>query len=306
MAVKLQKAAKNELVVRSERRKKMLTLFLGQNQETQGILVDAEKRFGEIFQVICEPDFQAAQEILIKNKVELIFIEIDNLGKDTELFNQVKEFITKAKQLRRRTIFIGLSKRKECAFEALKLNFNDLLLTPVSQESIYKIVNTFEKKYPLHKVVVTTMPNFSITVDGEMIKFQNKKSMEMLALLIDQEGVPVNNNQIINALWPNAIINEKTKIRCRVTWHNLKETLRNNEVEFILKNNGRARAIDKDKIECDLYELLDGNQRYIHIFGEKYLEEYSWAEETKGRIVSYLMSINQYHPIDQDDDEIED
>ena len=30
------------------------------------------------------------------------------------------------------------------------------------------------------------------------------------------------------------------------------------------------------------------------------------AEETKGRIVSYLMSINQYHPIDQDDDEIED
>lgn len=66
----------------------MLTLFLGQNQETQEILVDAEKRFGEIFQVICEPDFQAAQEILIKNKVELIFIEIDDLGKNTELFTK--------------------------------------------------------------------------------------------------------------------------------------------------------------------------------------------------------------------------
>ena len=273
----------------------MLSIYLGtENEKRAKLFSEAEKRYGEIFQVICEASFSKALEMINKNKIELVLVNIDNV---VEEMDSILDFKNKACQLRNRIIFIGLTNEKANSYEAIKMKFNDVLLDPIKQEDVYQMVNSLEKNYPLHNVKVTTMPNFSISVDGELIKFKNKKAMEMLAFLVDQEGIPVNNNQLINNLWPDSPIDEKAKVRCRVTWHCLKETLARNDIEWILKNNGRSRAIDKEKLQCDLYELLDGNQHYVQIYGEKYLEEYEWAEDTKGRIVSYLMSTNQYHPI---------
>lgn len=274
----------------------MLSIYLGHEEEERAnLFIEAEKRYGEIFQVICEPDIVKALQMISRNKIELVLINIDEIEKDKE---KIANFKNKACQLRNRIVFIGLTKNKTNCYEAVKLKFNDVLLDLIKQEDVYQMVNNLEKNYPLHNVKITTMPNFSLSVDGELIKFKNKKAMEMLAFLVDQEGVPVNNNQLINSLWPDTPIDEKAKVRCRVTWHNLKETLAKNDIEWILKNNGRSRAVDKERFICDLYELLDGNQHYIQVYGEKYLEEFEWAEDTKGRIVSYLINTNQYNPID--------
>lgn len=274
----------------------MQSLYLGNPEEKRVTpFKNAEKRFGEIFRIRFESNWDNAIEIIKKTKIEMVIIDIDDIEKK---YKDIEEFKKKASRKKERIVFIGITKNKSNAFEALQLKFDTVILAPLDQKEIDSLINNFDKKFPEHVIKITTMPNLCIYVDNEVVKFKNKKAMEMLAILIDQEGVPITNSMLIDKLWPNSCIDEKAKSRCRVTWHNLKTTLSQYGVEYILKSGNRNRYIDKDKFVCDLYELFAGNEQYTKIYGEKYLEDYDWAEETKGRIASFLAQNDQYYPID--------
>lgn len=276
----------------------MQSLYLGKPEEERiEPFKNAEKHFGEIFRIKFESNREKALEIVSKTKIEMIIINIDNISTKKK-YKEIEDFKEAVSHKKERVVFLGITKDKRNAFEALKLKFDAVMLEPIEQKEVDSFINNFEKEYPKHKIKIVTMPNFCIYVDNEIVKFKNKKAMEMLAILVDQEGIPITNSMLIDKLWPNSCIDEKAKSRCRVTWHNLKKTLESKEVEYILKSGNRNRYIDKEKFVCDLYELFAGNEQYTKTYGEKYLEDYDWAEETKGRIASFLAQNNQYYPID--------
>jgi hypothetical protein len=60
------------------------------------------------------------------------------------------------------------------------------------------------------------------------------------------------------------------------------------DIADIIISKGKYKCIDVNKVECDLYELLNGNEEYIDKYSGQYLHKYSWAEERNGQLYSKI------------------
>lgn len=58
----------------------------------------------------------------------------------------------------------------------------------------------------------------------------------------------------------------------------LKDTLKKYGVEDILESNVGARRVIPEKINCDLYNYLSGDNKYSHLYNGYYMLNYSWSE----------------------------
>lgn len=272
----------------------MIALYIGEdNEENATPFLNQSLKDQTEFEIIFEPNLNNAFEIITLRKIDLLFICIDNIK---ETYESIKHFREKVRNFKEKVIFIAITNDKSNCYEAIKLNFHDVLLSPISQENLYRFLLNFNEKYPKHKVFIQTIPEFCLYIDEVILPFNNKKAKEILALLVDAEGSPVNNNTIIDTIWPNSPCDDIAKSRCRVEMHNLRTILQQHGISFILSDTGRQRYVNSETFDCDLYELLSGNLYYIQRYNHRYMESYSWAETTKGKIQSYLQSIKQYRP----------
>lgn len=86
-------------------------------------------------------DEREAMNLILKNKPDLVFLNMDNLIDDT--FGFVKELNI---YLNIVPDFVAISKTKDHAYQALKHNFIDYLLHPISELDLRKILMRFKKK----------------------------------------------------------------------------------------------------------------------------------------------------------------
>ncbi|MDD2955422.1 MAG: hypothetical protein PHD67_03800 [Oscillospiraceae bacterium] len=94
-------------------------------------------------------------------------------------------------------------------------------------------------------------------------------------------------------MWKDIQYNHTEAGRYRKTVQKMQNTLIENRIENILSYLPRTKAIRTDMVECDYFDFLERKPQAIRKYAGKYLEQYSWAEETKG----YLDSIKlQYEP----------
>lgn len=47
---------------------------------------------------------------------------------------------------------------------------------------------------------------------------------------------------------------------------------------------GSTLAIRPERVDCDYYRMLEGDMRAVNQFRGAYMEQYSWAEMTKGTL----------------------
>ena len=66
--------------------------------------------------------------------------------------------------------------------------------------------------------------------------------------------------------------------------NDLKATLRSVGAEQVLIRQGSRLAIRPDLLECDYYRMLEGDMASVNAFRGQYMEQYSWAEITKGSL----------------------
>ncbi len=276
----------------------MITLYIGNSlSSTAKLLTKAKEIFPNELRIYFEEDLNKAFELICSaDKIEAVFVELKNIKSK---FDAMKEFRIKVGKYRKKIIFYGLTNNKADCYEAIKLQFNDVLLEPLNQEIINKTIMDFRKNFPQNNVFIQTMPTFTLRINDNIVQIKNSKAKEILAYLINAEGRTVTNTELINEIWPGSLTDDNTLNRCRVAICNLKKFLKDNNIREILNMTGRERYINKDKFSCDFYELLDGNMMYIQKFDGRYLEEYSWAEPTKGFITNMLINRGLYNPPDE-------
>ena len=91
-------------------------------------------------------DYEGIMNTLLKEKPSLLYIDIDNYtNKPFEFINQLGKYMQCIPQL------IAMSKNKDQAFDAIKANFADYLLTPLSELEIRKSIIKFQQNSTLKK-----------------------------------------------------------------------------------------------------------------------------------------------------------
>jgi len=134
------------------------------------------------------------------------------------------------------------------------------------------------------KVSIRTFGYFDVFVNDKPIPFRNKKSKELLAILIDRRGGFVTSEEAIGFLWEDEPSNSVTFSRYRKVALRLKNTLEEYNISNILETVDGKRRVVPETFNCDLYDYLTGKEEYNSLFKGSYLSNYSWGETTLGEL----------------------
>ena len=176
------------------------------------------------------------------------------------------------------------------ALEAFATDAVGYILKPYTREDVRKELRKVARYQPVatQNVIITTIPFFSVRVDGREVRIPSSKCKEMLAFFVDRAGVAASAGDIISCLWPERANDEATGTLLRVTYNRLFRLLEDAGIGHILVSKNRQRWLVKESIDCDLYRILDGDLEVGKTYAGEYLREYSWAESTNARLTKLL------------------
>lgn len=164
---------------------------------------------------------------------------------------------------------------------------------PCTGEKLRRVLERFrrvvgDKNKPEKALYIKTFGRFEVFSGEEVIHFTNKKSKELLALLVDRDGGHVTMEQAIDTLWEDRAFDECTKTLYRIALKNLRDKLSEYGYGDILIEKRGQRCIDKKKVHCDYFDFLDNPQENAYLFNDEYMIDYSWSEVTLAKILKII------------------
>ena len=179
------------------------------------------------------------------------------------------------------------------ALEAFGVDAIGYVLKPYDREAIERELRKAMRMTPARgkQIQIQTIPTFMMTVRGKTVQFSSSKSEELLALLVDRAGRPMMPGEVISCLWPERMMDEKTTALLRMTYRRLVLQLRSVGAEDILNAQGKRRSLNTEMVECDLYQVLGGDEQAARRYTGEYLREYPWAEMTNAMLDNITSSL---------------
>ena len=140
-----------------------------------------------------------------------------------------------------------------------------------------------------NQLKVTTFGNFHVlNADGKEISFPRKQAKEVLAYLIDKHGYPVSSKDIAMDVLEKSPTDNKAIKYVSTLLRNAITTLEKAGYPDIIIKDSHTYHANVQKLDCDLYHLLDGDISYWDLYHNEYMKEFSWAEETNAEILSSM------------------
>lgn len=244
----------------------------------------AVKNIEEIKSVNVFSDGSKAIEYIKDNEVDIAFLDMElSVTHGIQLAKEIKKF-----NVNIHIVFV--TAYTKYAFEAFGVDAVDYILKPYSVSELRQVIAKVKriKPVPTKKVKICTMPDLCVWVDGNQIHTGRAKVEELFALLVDKYETGITSSEAIAYLWPDRINDNNTQSLFRMTFKRMMNLLEELDIADIIISKGKYKCIDVDKVECDLYELLNGNEEYIDKYSGQYLQRYSWAEERNGQLYSKI------------------
>lgn len=146
---------------------------------------------------------------------------------------------------------------------------------PVSKKKIEEVLCNLHTKTETVKngLYIQTFGRFNVLYNGAPVDFKVKKSLELLAYIINSGG-GCTRRDLTAALYEDKEEKNATRyfadaLKC------LLSTLESIGCADILIRKFNSYSVDSTRFSCDLYEYLDGN---INLFRGEYMSQYEWAE----------------------------
>ena len=117
---------------------------------------------------------------------------------------------------------------------------------------------------------IHTFGRFDLFLNGHAIDFSSRKAKELLALLVARRGGIVEMEFAVDLLWEEEPFSEQVKGRFRKAVMNLKNTLRDHGLLWMLHSERGRMYLETKGVSCDYYELME--------FSDEFMAQYSWSE----------------------------
>lgn len=162
----------------------------------------------------------------------------------------------------------------EYAMDALDLNCSGYLLKPATEEKVRKALDNLRHSVEKAKrVQLRCFGNFEVFCDGAPIWFKYNRTKELLAYLVDRNGISVSIKEL------GAILFEDDQHRSYMYQIRLDlvNTLTALGVADILIQSRGYLGIDREKVDCDYFDFLD---KKLTPPVQEYMTQYSFSEAT--------------------------
>lgn len=167
--------------------------------------------------------------------------------------------------------------------DAFALHASGYVMKPITPAKVQKELDNL--RYPVkpagkNRVRFQTFGNFEMFIDNQIVKFRYDLTKEMMAYLVDRNGVICDNHEIMAVLWGDKCA--PSYFRSLVK--DLKDILREAGCEDIIDQQRGKIGIVREKVDCDYYDWLDGKPYAVNLYHGEYMAQYGWSEMTNAEI----------------------
>ena len=168
------------------------------------------------------------------------------------------------------------------ALDAFSISASGYLLKPLTEEAVKRQLENL--RYPVNsekkRIRFQCFGNFEVFLDGVPVHFQYDRTRELLAYLVDRCGAECTIPEIMAVLWEDdSHLSYLKMLRKDLVDHFEAAGVG----DVLVRQRGRI-GIDVSKAECDYYDWKKKHPSGSGNFGGEYMEQYSWAEFSKGGI----------------------
>lgn len=228
-----------------------------------------------------------ALDYIKSNEIDLAFLDIEMAGiSGIELAKKIHE-------INQDINIIFVTAHDQYALKAFSVDAIGYLLKPYDLEDVKKAINKANRitKTSAKRIHIQTFGHFNVFIDDKVVVFSSAKAKELFALLVDRKGEVVSMEAIIDVLWEDRIYDERVKMLYRQCTSQLRRLLNGYDLADLIVVNRGSCYLDKTKVDCDYYRLLNREKEAIESFRGEYMFDYSWAEQTTYEIEDFLRRI---------------
>ena len=164
----------------------------------------------------------------------------------------------------------------EYAPQAFELGASDYLMKPVTSEKIehalLQLRHTSIRKGAKQGLYIQCFGEFEVFYDGEPVASFTKRSKELLAYLINKEGILCPTSEICNVIFRG-----NSDSYLRVAKKDLKAILRDIGKADVLVSGWGVMGINRKEVRCDYFDYLDGKPGALNLYKGVYMSQYEWA-----------------------------
>ncbi len=169
----------------------------------------------------------------------------------------------------------------EYAPQAFELGASDYLMKPVTPEKIghalSQLRHTSINKDTKQGLYIRCFGDFEVFYDGEPVDTFTKRSKELLAYLVNKEGILCPTSEICNMIFRGS-----SDSYLRVAKKDLKAILRDIGKGDVLVSGWGVLGINRKEVRCDYFDYLDGKPGALNLYKGAYMSQYEWA---RGKVV---------------------
>lgn len=217
---------------------------------------------------VCFNKASQALEYIQDHPIDVAFLDINMRGIDG---------ITIAKILQDKCPNVNIifcTGYSEYALDALDINCSGYLMKPVTEDKVRKALENL--RHPLemgNRVKIRCFGNFEVFCDGTPIGFKYNRTKELLAYLVDRNGISISLKELSAVLFEDDL-HRSYMYQIRLDLVNTLTTL---GIEDILVQSRGYLGINKEKVDCDFFDFLD---KKIQPPVQEYMTQYSFSEAT--------------------------
>ncbi|MCR5654502.1 MAG: response regulator [Lachnospiraceae bacterium] len=168
------------------------------------------------------------------------------------------------------------------AVDAFKLHASGYILKPVTTEKLkqefshLRFDHSQVNERDIRRLVIRTFGNFEVFVDGMPVKFQYRKTKELLAYLVDRKGAFCSMKELMSVLWEDDDGDHSSYLKN--VRSDLMNTLKSYDCDDVIVKQRGQMAIVPSRITCDYYSYLKAKGEG---YNGEYMTQFSWAENTQ-------------------------
>lgn len=213
-----------------------------------------------------------------KKNFEVAFIDI-NLGSISGI-----QVALDLKKYSPHCNIIFVTSYSEFAYAAIKTRPSGYVMKPYTEDDIRNELNNLRYnsnpiQFPHDKLYVHTFGNFEVyDKTDKPIRFSRTISKELFAYIIDQCGYPITTKDIAANILDIEEFDRSSSKKISQYMTDLLKDLKEAGYTDIIYRQNRQIYINKDAVDCDLYNMLSGDVSAINAYHGEYMIEYPWAE----------------------------